>query len=128
MAKQFVSYRSFSYVTLADLAQHPEQLPMIRAAAGHPDIVPGVMSEEQAEVALQRIKAKNGGRLLLPGRAASVTVYARGKTMRHKPSGRKVTIIRASAGKKNGEEQHEVVCVKTGKKFLAKESNLKPCS
>lgn len=128
MAKQVISYRSFTYVALADLAQHPEQLAMIRAAAGHPDVVPGVMSEQQAEAALQRIKAKNGGRLLLPGQPASHSLYARGKMMRHKPSGRKVTIIQASVGKKNGEEQHEVVCVKTGKKFLAKESNLKPCS
>lgn len=114
-----------TYTTLADLAQQPEQLSFIRAAAGHPDVVRGVMSEEQAEAALQNIRLANNGKVATVGRSAAGATYDRGKIMRHKPTGRKVTIIRASAGRKDGERVHEVVDCKTGKKFLARESNLK---
>jgi len=125
-----LSYSSdgHTYSTLADLAQNPGQLAMIRAAAGHPDVVANVMSEDQAEAALANIRAANKSKVKTVGRESGSADFSRGRILRHKPSGRKVTIIRASAGSKNGEPVHEVVDGKTGKKFLARQSNLKPVS
>ena len=120
-----VGYKFLSYQTLAKLAQNPGQLPFIRAAAGHPDVVQAVMSEEQAQAALEQIRAANAGRLPAHGAQRVGTVFVRGKIFRHKPSGRKVTIIHAAAGRKDGETVHEVVDASTGKKFMARESNLK---
>jgi hypothetical protein len=118
-----VSYRRASYKCLADLAQNPGQLAMIRAAAGHSDVVQGVITEEQAQFARSQIRAATTGKA---GVRAVNPSFARGKIFRHKPSGRKVTIIRAAASQKNGEVQHEVIDGASGKKFLARESNLKP--
>ena|ERR1035437_49070 len=120
-AKQ--SYQRRGYSSLADIAQNPEQLRMIRAAAGHPDVVSGIRSEEEAQAAIANIRQVNR-KIETAGRKAGETEFTRGRILRHKPTGRKVTIIRASAGRKDGEKLHEVVD-QHGKKFLARESNLK---
>jgi hypothetical protein len=121
-------FRYLSYQTIAKLAQNPGQLAMIRAAAGHPDVVKSVMSEDQAEAALAQIRAANAGKVATSGRSISAGTFVRGRIYRHKPTGRKVTIIHAAAGRKDGETVHEVVDGKTGKKFYARESNLKSLS
>lgn len=123
-----VGFRYLGYQTLAKLAQNPGQLAMLRAAAGHADVVRSVMSEDQAEAALAQIRAANGGKVSTSGRAAAAGTFVRGRIFRHKPSGRKVTIIQAAAGRKDGETVHEVVDGKTGKKFYARESNLRSLS
>jgi hypothetical protein len=119
------AFRDLQYTTLARIAQDPSSLAMIRAAAHHPDVVQGVMSEEIAETARAQIAAANRGRELKPGERVG-SIFARGKIMKHVPSGHRVTIIEAYSGKKNGEKLHTVTDQKTGKKFLAKESNLRP--
>jgi hypothetical protein len=120
-----VMYSRRSYVALVDLAQNPSQLAMIRASAGHADVVPGVRSEEEAKASLEQISAANR-KYSSSEHVSAAPELQRGRIVRHVPSGRKVTVIRASAGRKNGERLHEVVDAKTGKKFLARESNLKP--
>jgi hypothetical protein len=100
---------------------------MIRAAAGHPDIRPDIITGQRAEMALENVKAANNA---YDGKQRTKQTarpdFARGKIFQHKPTGMKVTIIRAQASRKEGEVQHEVVCAKSGKKFLARESNLRP--
>ncbi len=118
------SFKGLGYKTLAQMATSPASVRMEIQAAGHPELVP-VMSEEQATVARQNIAAATGTKV---GKPATVdTIFARGKIVLHKPTGHKVTVIRAYAGRsQGGEKMHEVVDNKRGNKFLAKESNLKP--
>jgi hypothetical protein len=121
-------FRALGYTTLAGIAQNPGQLPMIRAMAGHPDVVQGVLSEDQASAALANIAASNRvGGMPSSGIIAS-PVFIRGRVVKHAPSGKRVTIIRASIGRRDGENLHEVVDQRSGKKFTARESNLKPTS
>jgi len=116
-------YRRLGYQTLCALAQNPGQLAFIRAQAHHPDVVPEVLTEEQAQTVRNRLVA---GNISVKEAAASVsTPFTRGQIVKHTPSGRKVTIIKASAARKGGETLHEVVDASSGKRFLARELNLK---
>jgi hypothetical protein len=122
------SFRGVGYKTLAGIAQQPESLRSEIMASGHPD-VGRFMTEEQAEVARQNIARATGTKISNVSASTSVgDIFARGKIVLHKPTGHKVTIIRAYAGKdkESGSKLHEVVSNKSGKKFLAKEHNLKP--
>jgi len=118
-----IAYHKLSYTALVDLAQNPAQVAALRAAAGHPDVVPGVRSEEEASVALENLRSVNR-RVESAGRKSGDSVFVRGRIMRHKPSGRKVTLIRCSANSKT----HEVIDAKAGKRFLAHEKDLRELS
>ena len=119
-----VGYRKSSYTSLADLAQNPAQLATVRAAAGHPDVVSGVRQEEEARAAIDNLRAVNR-KVETAGRKEGESAFTRGRIVRHKPSGRKVTIMRASAATKGGHPLYEVIDAKTGKRFLADEDNLR---
>jgi hypothetical protein len=120
-----IYYTRRSYAALVDLAQNPSELSVIRAAAGHPDVVQGIMSEDVAQAALANIAAANRSTKVRTFGTDGQEAFRRGQIVHHKPSGRKVTVIRASAARKEGERCHEVIDAKSGKKFLARESNLK---
>jgi len=123
------SFRGLGYSTLAKIANDdPQALRFQIMAAHHPDVVQGVISEEQAAAARANIAAANRGAKSGNKVAVDGGTFARGKVMLHRPSQTKVTIIQAAAGRKEGETVHEVVNNKTGKKFLARQSNLKPVS
>jgi hypothetical protein len=118
------NFRGLSYRTLAQMAESPDSVRMEIRAAGHPDVVSSVMTEEQAAIARQQLANANAGKtqVIRAGKSA----MERGRIMVHEPTGRKVTVIHASFGKtKGGEDLHEVID-KKGSKFLAKHSNLRP--
>jgi hypothetical protein len=118
------SFRGLGYRTLASMAENPASLRMEIQAAHHPDVVSSVMTEDQAAIARQQLANANSGKTQVI-RAGKDTVE-RGRIMVHEPTGRRVTVIRASFGKtKGGEDVHEVID-KKGSKFLAKHSNLRP--
>jgi hypothetical protein len=115
-------YQKSSFTSLADLAQNPTQVALLRASAGHPDVVSGVRQEEEAKAALENLHNVNR-KVETAGRKEGASAFTRGSIVRHKPTGRKVTIIRASAAKDGG-SLYEVVDAKNGKRFLAREDNL----
>ena len=111
-------FRHLSYKTLASIASGGAMaLRMEIMAAHHPDVVPGVMSEETAEA----FRSRSTGRV---GSASNLqnpnSIFGRGKIVIHVPTHKKVTIIQAS-----GDGRLQVID-KHGKKFLANKNNLKP--
>jgi len=120
--KDNVGFSKLSYKTLAAIASGGVMsLRMTIAAAGHPDVIQkSPLSDEEAEIIVRANMAKRVGQGTTQGNTPSISgMFTRGKIVVHAPTGKKVTVIRAS-----GEGRLEVID-KSGKKFLAKESNLK---
>ena len=112
-------FRHLSYKTLASIASGGAmELRMEIMAAGHPDVVQGKRNEEDV-YGMRAERAKKVGQGDTRSHAQQDT-YGRGKIMLHVPTGKKVTIIQAAAA------GAYTVIDKNGKKFTAKELNLKP--
>jgi len=121
------AFRRLTYKNLAGLARNPMGVRMEIAAAGHPNYF-RVVEGDRADMALSGKLTPPTPRVVTADHPVNLGIASnirRGMVVVHSPTHAKVTVLRAAIARQSGQTIHEVANHKTGKKFLAKESDLK---